>query len=137
MAAALAAYERGDYAAALKELLPLADGGNARAQVMAGMAYEFGKGVPQDDREAVKWYRLAANQGDAKAQFKVGWMSALGRGKPQNDIEALHWYRLAAEQGDASAQSVLGSLYFSGVSVPQDYRYTLAMQNRAEGATSK
>ena len=34
--------------------------------------YENGKGVPQDDAEAVKWYRMAAEQGDADAQFNLG-----------------------------------------------------------------
>jgi TPR repeat protein len=29
--------------------------------------YANGKGVPEDDKEAVKWYRLAAEQGYADA----------------------------------------------------------------------
>ncbi|MGA2404846.1 MAG: hypothetical protein ABSG91_24605, partial [Syntrophobacteraceae bacterium] len=31
------------------------------------------QGVPQDDAEAVKWYRKAAEQGDDRAQFELGW----------------------------------------------------------------
>ena len=30
--------------------------------------YENGEGVKQDDREAAKWYRKAAEQGNADAQ---------------------------------------------------------------------
>ncbi len=37
--------------------------GNAEAQASLRKAYDNGEGVPQDDKEAVKWYRLAAEQG--------------------------------------------------------------------------
>ena len=33
-----------------------------------------GDGAPQDYKEAVKWYRLAAEQGDANAQYNLGVM---------------------------------------------------------------
>ena len=34
--------------------------------------YGAGRGVPQDDAEAVRWYRLAAEQGEASAQYNLG-----------------------------------------------------------------
>jgi len=34
------------------------------------LMYGAGKGVAQDDKQAVKWYRKAANQGRAKAQYQ-------------------------------------------------------------------
>ena len=79
-------------------------------------------GVSQDDGEAVKWYRLAAEQGDAAAQNNLGWMYANGRGVSQDDGEAVKWYRLAAEQGDADAQNNLGVAYHNGKGVAQSYR---------------
>ena len=33
------------------------------------MRYEEGQGVPQDDKTALKWYRLAAEQGHVAAQL--------------------------------------------------------------------
>ena len=63
-----AAYDRGDYATALREWKPLAEHGLAEAQHNLGVMYSKGQGVPQDDAEAVKWYRLAAEQGYARAQ---------------------------------------------------------------------
>jgi len=60
--------------------------------------YENGQGVVQDDKQAVKWYRLAAEQGDAKAQTNLGWMYYKGKGVSQDDKQAVKWYRLAAEQ---------------------------------------
>ena len=65
--------------------------------------YRDGRGVPQDDAEAVRWYRLAADQGLADAQFSLGVMYAIGDGVPKDDAEAARWYRLAADQGYVSA----------------------------------
>jgi hypothetical protein len=80
-----------------------------------------GRGVPQDDAEAVRWYRLAAEQGVALAQTNLGVMYASGRGVPKDDVEAVRWFRLAAEQGVALAQTNLGLMYANGEGVPQDY----------------
>ena len=101
------AYNRGDYATALREWKPLAQQGHADAQFNLGVMYEKGRGVPQDDKTAVKWLTLAAKQGDARAQYNLGWMSDKGRGTPQDYKNALKWYRLAAEQGYAPAQKNL------------------------------
>ena len=50
--------------------------------------YANGEGVSQDDVEAVKWYRNAAEQGDAGEQFYLGFMYAKGGGVPEDDVEA-------------------------------------------------
>ena len=76
--------------------------------------------MPQNDAEAVRWYRLAAEQGHAGAQGLLGVMYADGRGVPQDNAEAARWFRLAAEQGHASAQGLLGAMYSDGRGVPQD-----------------
>ena len=55
-----AAYQRGDYETALRELKPLAEQGDAGAQGNLGGMYEVGQGVPQENAEAVKWFRRAA-----------------------------------------------------------------------------
>ena len=61
--------------------------------------YDKGQGVPRDDAQAVKWYRLAADQGVAKAQTNLGVKYANGRGVPQDDVQAHMWFNLAAAQG--------------------------------------
>ena len=38
--------------------------------------YGDGRGVAQDDAQAVAWYRKAAEQGDAAAQNNLGWMTS-------------------------------------------------------------
>ena len=120
-AEALAAYNRGDYATALRLWRPLAVQGDASAQISLGIMYDNGSGVPQDYGEAVKWYRKAADRGNAAAQFTLGLMYFLGQGVPQDYAEAVKWFRNAAEQGHASAQKELGLVYDSGHGVPQDY----------------
>ena len=74
------AYEKGDYATALKEWTPLADQGHAKAQYNLGVAYANGEGVLQDYKTAVKWYILSAEQGNAKAQYNLGIMYDNGQG---------------------------------------------------------
>jgi len=70
--------------------------------------YENGQGVPQDDKEAVKWYRLAAEQGHATAQYNLGVRYAKGQGVPQDYIIAYMWLNLADTNGvDASKVRVL------------------------------
>ena len=83
--------------------------------------YANGEGILQDDKEAVKWFRKAAEQGDASAQYNLGVMYNNGRGIPQDYEEAIKWYRKAAEQGYASAQFNLGVTYGNGEGVVQDY----------------
>ena len=53
-----------------------AEQGDADAQFNLGVAYATGRGVPQDDAETVRWYRLAAEQGNASAQANLGFMYA-------------------------------------------------------------
>jgi TPR repeat protein len=53
--------------------------------------YAKGRGVPQDDAEAVKWYRKAAEQGDANAQYNLGQGYGDGQGVPQDHAEAVKW----------------------------------------------
>ena len=104
----------------LEEMRALAEQGDAIAQNDLGLMYANGEGVPQDDAEAVRWYRLAAEQGYVNAQTSFGFMYANGRGVPQDDAEAVRWYRLAAEQGYVIAQTNLGVMYSTGQGVPED-----------------
>jgi TPR repeat protein len=105
------AYDRKDYKTTLRLWLPLAEQGNAEAQVLLGMMYSNGTGVTQDYKEAVKWYRLSAEQGNASAQSNLGLMYDNGTGVPQDYKEAVKWYRLSAKQDDVIAQFNLGALY--------------------------
>ena len=94
----MAAYQRGDYATAIRELRLLSKQGNAKAQFSLGAMYDKGLGVPQDYAEAVGWWRKAAEQGNAKAQYNLGVMYGNGLGVPQDYAQALMWFNLAASR---------------------------------------
>ena len=117
----LAAYDRGDYATALKEWRPLAERGLAQAQSNLGLMYRNGHGVTKDYRAAVHWYRKSAEQGHAPAQADLGFMYVKGWGVPQDHAASAKWYRKAAEQGFAEAQFNLGTHYALGKGAPKNY----------------
>jgi TPR repeat protein len=98
-----------------------AEHGDVNAQAELADMYYQGRGLPQNDSEAVTWYRKAANQGNAKAQYDLAFMYHEGKGVPQDYIAALDWCRKAADQGYAKAQDALGSVYYEGKEVSQDY----------------
>src|SRR5712691_4750020 len=55
------AYQRRDYATALRAWLPLAQQGHATAQFNLGVLYGQGQGVPQDHLQAYLWFTLVAD----------------------------------------------------------------------------
>jgi len=77
-AAGLAAYQRGDYAAALREWRPLAEQGHALAQLQLGVMYYVGRGVAKDYTQAVRWYRKAAAQGSLAGKSAGQRLAELG-----------------------------------------------------------
>ena len=58
--------------------------------------YDNGRGVPEDDQEAVMWFTLAAEQGYARAQNNLGWMYDEGHGVPEDDVYAYMWWNIAS-----------------------------------------
>lgn len=116
-----AAYERGDYQAAVRQWRPLAQNGDAKAQFELGLMYRYGLGVDRDYGEAVKWFRRAAEQGNEGGQSNLGSMYQKGLGVPRDPVEAIKWFRLAAERGEAEAQSNLSAAYLEGRGTPRNY----------------
>lgn len=124
----------------VSELLKKAKGsffsnGDAKAQYLLGIRFEYGRGVPKDERQAQEWYskaaenghagakcRKAAENGHADAQFKLGVRLANGLGILRDDWQAVKWYQKAAEQGHSSAQFELGYMLEEGLGVPKDER---------------
>ena len=61
-----------DYETILCILTVLAEQGNADVQFYLGEMYYYGYGVPRDDEEeAMRWYRMAAEQGDLRALYQL------------------------------------------------------------------
>ncbi len=76
--------------------------------------YEYGRGVPKSETEAVNWYRKSADQRDADGQRSLGVMYSNGRGVPKDEVVAVNWFRKSADQGNAEAQRNIAIMYEYG-----------------------
>lgn len=56
-----------DFVTAFKNMLPLAEKGNAEAQYAIGYMYYYGKGTVEDQQRGEEWIRKAAAQGQTQA----------------------------------------------------------------------
>ncbi len=90
------AFDRANYATALKTWQPKASEGDAEAQFYVGEIYEKGLGIAPDYDLAVVWYRKAAEQGNSSAMVNLGYLYEKGLGVPKDSVAALNWYRKAA-----------------------------------------
>ncbi|PRJ59716.1 putative beta-lactamase HcpC precursor [Haemophilus influenzae] len=72
--------------------------------------YFEGRGVKQDDFEAMKWFSKAAEQGNAKAQFIVGGLYWFGKGVQVNKSLAKEWLGKACDNGDQQGCEFYGKL---------------------------
>ena len=103
-----------------KEIRKLAEGGSETAQTRLALRYLAGEGLPQNYRQAKKWFEEAAKQGNAEAQVNLGTLYFRGEGAPRSAQMALFWFSRAAAQGDAAAFVKLGQMYAEAQGVPRD-----------------
>lgn len=68
-----------------------AEKGDAEAQLQLAMRYAEGDGVIQNDKEAARWFALAAQQGLPEAQYRYGLALLKGRGVVQDYRAAFSW----------------------------------------------
>jgi TPR repeat protein len=96
-----------------KELMSLAEQGNAKAQNNLGMMFFKGKCVTngiEDVEEAILWFKKSAEQGCVEAQFNLGLIFYEGKVVMQSNSEAMLWFKKAADQEYTPAQDVLKEL---------------------------
>lgn len=67
--------------------------------------------VRRNPREAVAWFRQAANRGDSTAASSLGYAYNIGLGTKRNVAQAIRWYRQAARSGDSTAAYNLATVY--------------------------
>jgi TPR repeat protein len=72
-----------------------------------GAMYDQGRGVEQDERQAMIWYRRAAEAGDTEAMRLIGEAYYDGVGLPQNSALAREWLQRAAAGGNDEAATRL------------------------------
>ncbi|MDM4769973.1 tetratricopeptide repeat protein [Solimonas sp. SE-A11] len=103
-----------------KAQLSRAQAGDPEEQTSVGVRYARGRGVAQDDAEAVKWYERAAAQGHVQAKVNLGYMYENGRGVPKDYSRAATLYEEGVASGSADAMRNLGWAYAMGHGVPKD-----------------
>jgi len=86
--AGLAAYHRGDYAAALKNWQPLTEAAYPPAQKLPGAMFYAGNGAPTGPSGKPGFWHGDSNQSAAGAQFQLGRLYEQGKNVPQDDARA-------------------------------------------------
>jgi TPR repeat protein len=89
-------HEKNPTVSDVDEIRARANKGDAEAQTTYGNMFASGRGISQDDAQAVAWFRKAAVQGNAFAQNALGTMYLNGRGVSQDYVQTVAWYRKAA-----------------------------------------
>jgi TPR repeat protein len=93
--------------------------GDTDAQFGLGSMHESGEVVLQDFKQAMKWYRMAAEGGHVASLNRLGNMYADGRGVTPDKSEAERWFVRAAEIGGPDEQLSLGRMYANGTAIRQ------------------
>ena len=133
----MTAYQKGDYAEALRLWRPLANQGNAAAQAGLGVMYTYGRGVPQNDAQAVAWLRKSAAQGNSEGEARLGVMYFNGQGVSQDYAQAHMWLRKGAEQGNSLSQGQLGFLYETYVQAHMWYNLAASDPQDADNTSAQ
>lgn len=116
----LAAYQKRDWTAAIREFRPLAAAGNAAAQARLGHMLFEGLGGTKDDVEALRLLNAAAGTGDSLAQHWLGSAYFNGRAVPKDIAQALVWFGRAADKGQPESLHAMGEIHFNGLGINKD-----------------
>jgi uncharacterized protein len=106
LARGTAAYSRGDYNRAARELEPLVERGNTRAFALLGFLYEHGFGEPKAYPVAARLYAQGAVRGDVFGQAMLGLLYDKGYGVPEDFVLAYKWLDLAAAHATGRQRDV-------------------------------
>lgn len=129
------------------ELLKNAELGDVTSQCNLGVCYLNGTEVNQDSKEAVKWFKKAAEQGNAVAQYYLGISYYNGSEEiTKDEKEALKLWTKSAEQGNGDAKQMLevlknletkGMLAVSGFVQGEEVAYSPELVKKAEGGDAE
>lgn len=106
----LKAYESGDYATALSEWTPLANGGDAKTQFSLGQMMRMSRRSFETRETGIEWITKAAEQGFIDAQYQLGEYHFV-HGPSE---KSAFWFIKSAEQGHIMGQQWAGSFYADG-----------------------
>jgi TPR repeat protein len=131
------AYQRGYYIAAFREATKrVEEKSDPKSMTLLGELYSDGLGVPNDDKKAAEWYRLAASHGDREAAFQLAMFKMTGRGGPADRPGGAKLLEQAAQLGHVLAAYDLALIYLEGQLLPQNIGRAVELMQMAANAGS-
>ncbi|MDE7379926.1 MAG: sel1 repeat family protein [Clostridia bacterium] len=107
-----------DYEAHKRFLLKAAEQNYATAEMSLGNFY-YTLDEP-DFKQAMYWYKRAADHGFTTAYCDVGNMYLNGEGVPKDEYQAVEWFKKAVEKGSLYGMYLYGKCLMDGTGVAQD-----------------
>jgi TPR repeat protein len=95
--------------------------GSPAAELLLGLRFADGVGVPADYAEAARWLERAANKGEALAQYRLATLYEKGLGVPPDRRVAADWYAKAAQLGNLRAMHNLAIAFANGAGREKDF----------------
>lgn len=94
--------------------------GDAVAQYQLARLYLSGNGVDRDERQAARWFNLAAEKGHHGAQALLGRMLIDGQGVPRERARGLMWLTLAKQAADPKRDAWIFTLHADAFDTSND-----------------
>lgn len=85
--------------------------GDSDAQFHLARLYLEGNGLDRDERQAARWFNLAAAKGHHGAQALLGRMLVDGQGIPRQRARGLMWLEVAKQGADPKRDAWIGELH--------------------------
>lgn len=104
----------------LPQLLVKANNKDLTAQFELASRFNYGRGVPRNTGEALRWLRKAAQAGQEDAARLLAVKLYNGHDLLPDFNEAMKWTAMLAEKGDLPAQLMLASMYANGEGTNRD-----------------
>lgn len=120
--------ERSDIVGAMPPLRRAADAGHVEAQLLFGFILDWS----EENAEAVRYYRMAAESGEPRGQLELARMYLSGEGVDKDPAAAREWIEKARALGHAPAIMQVGYAHLDGaMGYPRDYAQARALFQQA------
>ena len=101
------------------------------AEFETGWALDNGVFVEKNQKEALKYFKRAAEKGHVMAHYYLGWYYSEGFAGRKNFKKALTHYRIAADGGDVWSMTNVGRMYALGIGTKRDYNEAVKWYQKA------
>ena len=110
----------GSTPADLETLIENANTGSAKAQVEYGRMLQSGARLEKNEKEAARYYEMAARQGDARGECSLGICYYHGVGVAQSYKLAVKYLKRSSDKGNKEAQYYMGMCMKDGTGVEKN-----------------